>query len=375
MAFMTLTLKKFTGYCIITSLFFTLLCLHYYIKEELLFSAVLDSSFITFDDFDPEYTKALNISISDRTPIQYDAPLSSTIKIPPIIHNIWFAGISRDQSMKTKIPDIWSTAQDMCRDNNPNYTIYTWNADSGREFIEEHYAWFLPTYDGYKFPIQRVDALKYFVLWHYGGVYMDLDISCRRSLDPLLEFSAWFPRASPLGINNDLMASRPGHPVFGRMIQNLRNYDVSYYFTYPTVFWSTGPMFANIMLKDYWFRGNKPVGSRAEEEANITITNDDETCVRELLEGGSRAHRYSCPGDIAILPRIFYSEEYTFFGHRPGGSWHGDDVVVVVWVWERRYAIIGMILISTVGIYATRRIMFQRIKRLQMGAYGKECLV
>lgn len=141
----------------------------------------------------------------------------------------------------------------MCRDNNPNYTIYTWTAKTGHDFIQQNYEWFIPTYNGYTFAIQRVDALKYFLLWHYGGVYIDLDISCRRPLDPLLEFSAWFPRTSPLGVSNDLMASSRGHPIFNKMIHSLQVYNYHYYFTYPTVMWSTGPMFVNTVLKDYWF--------------------------------------------------------------------------------------------------------------------------
>ena len=30
-------------------------------------------------------------------------------------------------------------------------------------------------YDSYRFPIQRIDALKYFILRHFGGIYVDLD--------------------------------------------------------------------------------------------------------------------------------------------------------------------------------------------------------
>ena len=37
------------------------------------------------------------------------------------------------------------------------------------------YPWFLETFDNYQFPIQRADAIRYFVLAHYGGIYIDLD--------------------------------------------------------------------------------------------------------------------------------------------------------------------------------------------------------
>lgn len=39
----------------------------------------------------------------------------------------------------------------------------------------KEYPWFLDTYDGYPNPVQRVDALKYFLMLHYGGVYIDMD--------------------------------------------------------------------------------------------------------------------------------------------------------------------------------------------------------
>lgn len=44
-----------------------------------------------------------------------------------------------------------------------------------RDFIATEYPWFLSTYDSYSFPIQRVDTVRYFILRHYGGIYMDLD--------------------------------------------------------------------------------------------------------------------------------------------------------------------------------------------------------
>jgi mannosyltransferase OCH1-like enzyme len=40
------------------------------------------------------------------------------------------------------------------------------------------YPWFLETFDGYPYPIQRADAIRYFVLHHFGGIYIDLDDVC-----------------------------------------------------------------------------------------------------------------------------------------------------------------------------------------------------
>jgi inositol phosphorylceramide mannosyltransferase catalytic subunit len=63
-----------------------------------------------------------------------------------------------------------------------------WTDKSAREFIASEYPWFLETFDGYQFPIQRADAIRYFVLAYYGGIYIDLDDVC------LIFFSVIFMR-------------------------------------------------------------------------------------------------------------------------------------------------------------------------------------
>ena len=50
-----------------------------------------------------------------------------------------------------------------------------WTDKKAREFIADEYPWFLETFDGYPYPIQRADAIRYFVLHHFGGIYIDLD--------------------------------------------------------------------------------------------------------------------------------------------------------------------------------------------------------
>lgn len=50
-----------------------------------------------------------------------------------------------------------------------------WTEESSREFLSVHYPWFLDTYDGYPYPVQRVDVVKYFAMLHYGGIYLDMD--------------------------------------------------------------------------------------------------------------------------------------------------------------------------------------------------------
>ena len=48
-----------------------------------------------------------------------------------------------------------------------------------REFIEKMYPWFLKTYDGYTQEIMRIDAVRYFILHYFGGIYLDIDMECK----------------------------------------------------------------------------------------------------------------------------------------------------------------------------------------------------
>jgi mannosyltransferase OCH1-like enzyme len=61
-----------------------------------------------------------------------------------------------------------------------------WDDAKVEAFLDEHYAWFVPWYRSYKADIYRADAVRYFLLYHYGGAYIDMDMECRRPLTPLL---------------------------------------------------------------------------------------------------------------------------------------------------------------------------------------------
>ena len=67
-----------------------------------------------------------------------------------------------------------------------------------RELIATEYPWFLTTFDNYTQPIQRADAIRYFVLSHYGGIYIDLDDVRPRCQGPCLRAPLGLTRADLL---------------------------------------------------------------------------------------------------------------------------------------------------------------------------------
>ncbi|AMD20267.1 HDL477Wp [Eremothecium sinecaudum] len=201
--------------------------------------------------------------------------------IPKIIH----------QTYKTAdVPEEWREGQQRCKDLHPDYEYKFWTDEQGREFIKEQFPWFLKTFDSYRYPIQRADAIRYFLLLHFGGVYIDLDDGCKRKLDPLLTVPAFLRKTSPTGVSNDVMGSVPGHAFFNKTVHSLSHYDRNWFIPYLTIMFSTGPLFVSVVWKQY-----KRWGVPADQQVRI------------------------------IQPQDYKMHDDSFFSIAPGSSWHLND--------------------------------------------------
>lgn len=232
--------------------------------------------------------------------LETDAPQPS--RVPKIIHQTW----------KTEqIPERWVPVRESCAAAHKDWEYMLWTDKSGRELIEREYPWFLPVYDGYRYPIQRADAVRYFILHHYGGVYMDLDIGCVRPMDSLLRFDLVLPQTVPVGVSNDLMFSAKGHPFMDFIIHRLAQFDHDYRLNYATVMFSTGPMALSALLS--LFRRSPSFGVAAGMPAF---------------------------GPVRILPPKLYGKNLAapqpspgpYFTHYYGSSWHTDGASAVLWL-------------------------------------------
>ncbi len=69
----------------------------------------------------------------------------------------------------------------------------------------------------------RSDVLRYELLYHYGGVWVDTDFEPRKPLDGLLEgvscFAAWERQGTV--VNNAIMGAVPCHPFIARLVDEL----------------------------------------------------------------------------------------------------------------------------------------------------------
>lgn len=142
--------------------------------------------------------------------------------IPWIIHQTW-----KDQN----IPQRFKPYVRSWRNHHPDWEYRLWDDAANRNFIRTQHHWFLPIYDNYSLNIQRADAIRYFILYTYGGLYVDLDFECFKPVEPLLEgkkcvFGIESPEHSRRQgidqiISNAFMAAIPKHPFFYAVMKHL----------------------------------------------------------------------------------------------------------------------------------------------------------
>lgn len=170
----------------------------------------------------------------------------------------------RAASKYTPITSTWYVWVSICHTTRANIAIQLWTDDKARSFLAAEYPWFLEVWDNYPFPIQRADAIRYFVLYHYGGIYLDMDTVCHEEF-PIHQIetnnvthNCLFEGTLPTGVTNDIMISSARHPAFERATKLL---PVSFRFTwwwakmqpYAAIMSSTGPLFISLAVADYLY--------------------------------------------------------------------------------------------------------------------------
>lgn len=238
--------------------------------------------------------------------VQEPAPMNSSLVVPRIIHQTW-----KDEN----VPDIWSHARAECQRTHPGYDFQLWTDATAREMIVESYPDYVAMYDGYKHNIQRADAMRLFFLHKYGGIYIDLDVECLRSLDFLRHYGWVMPQTKPVGFSNDFMVAERGHPFLLQMVKALPSWNRSFGTKYPSVMFSTGPMFVSY-----------------------------------------QASHYPDQKQLFVLPGCLYGKyvkcDQSLFKHYKGSTWHGNDASALKWIFQERLVLLlvtGAVLAAVVA--------------------------
>lgn len=246
--------------------------------------------------------------------------------IPKIIHQTY---------VNESIPTRWLAAQQSCLDLHQDYEYMLWTDDKSLDFIEKEYPWFAPTFKSYAHGIQRADSIRYFVLAHYGGVYIDLDDGCKRRLDPLLSYHAFLRRTVPTGISNDVMGAIPQHPFFLRVIESLQGADRKWVLPYITIMASTGPLFLSVVWKKW-------MGEHADLQAQSQNLQDSASTTLTEWKGRVRV----------LMPDEYKGHTWSFFEIYKGDSWHGKDAQFIFWMGKNWMLLTaaGTVIVLSIGL-------------------------
>ncbi len=139
--------------------------------------------------------------------------------IPNIIHQIWIQGYD-------KIPAELKQDQINCRTINYDFEYMFWDEDKIKKLLFDNFdVKYLNLYNYYVIPAQRADLARYAILYIYGGIYLDMDMICKKNLKSFLENDIFFTN----DIFNFLykryltgiIGAKKNHPIFKLMMENM----------------------------------------------------------------------------------------------------------------------------------------------------------
>lgn len=100
--------------------------------------------------------------------------------IPRLLHRIWIG-----PRVFPPYKDLrWIRSFDTV---NSDFTTVVWKDPDVKKLIDNRFPEFAGVYHGYRLNIQRADLARYLVLYEYGGMYADLDMSAVRPVRELID--------------------------------------------------------------------------------------------------------------------------------------------------------------------------------------------
>ena len=142
--------------------------------------------------------------------LEKETPKIKNSSLPKVIHKPW-----KDNGPLPERIDRWFQTW---RKVFPNHEIIIWTDDKAKELIENEFPWFLPSYNALKKSIMKIDSVRPFVLYKYGGLFVDMDYEVLEDFwDRLPDDMPAFVQSYWVGyedLQNSFMSSPPNHPFW-----------------------------------------------------------------------------------------------------------------------------------------------------------------
>jgi len=140
--------------------------------------------------------------------------------IPKIIHQIWIQGYN-------KIPNELKNYHSQCKIINNDFEYIFWDETNIKKLLMENFSkQYLDLYNGYAILAQKADFARYAILYIYGGIYLDMDMVCRKNLSPFLNYQVFFTYSNAFSFLvkryiNCVIGTVPKHPLFLFIFKNM----------------------------------------------------------------------------------------------------------------------------------------------------------
>lgn len=120
----------------------------------------------------------------DINNVNQEENVNKFVGIPKIIIQTW-----KDNDIPEKYHQDISTVKNL----NPDFKYLFFTDDDIEKFLVQNYSEWYKTYQKLPVKIQKIDFFRYIAVYHYGGFYFDLDITCLKPLNTLLSYDCVFP--------------------------------------------------------------------------------------------------------------------------------------------------------------------------------------
>lgn len=85
-------------------------------------------------------------------------------RVPPIIHHVSLGSGAESHSQ-------WMEVRQTCLDIHPGWEAMLWTDDKANAFVAEHFPELQAMWESYRYPIQKIDSLRYMILYVHGGQF------------------------------------------------------------------------------------------------------------------------------------------------------------------------------------------------------------
>jgi len=126
-----------------------------------------------------------------------------------------------------EIPDYCYYLIMKMRSHNPNEKFLFFTDDNIISFMNSFGIEYYETFKSMKYKIQQIDFFRYLAIYHYGGLYLDLDMDISASFSSLDKTKCCFPIEVKENngnlIGNYAFYAPPRHPFLKHIINSIMN--------------------------------------------------------------------------------------------------------------------------------------------------------